>query len=52
MEQTRARKHPQQLALPDVWPEWRLDERTRKLGLRGVAEARAAVLAVRQRIAA
>jgi hypothetical protein len=52
MDRRRPRSQPQQLALPDVRAEWRLDERTRKLGLRGVADARAAVLAARQRMAA
>jgi len=38
--------------LPDRQANWRLDERTRALGLRGVADARAAVLRARQRVAA
>ncbi len=35
----------EQLPLIEVPSSWKLDERTRRIGLRGVAEARAALLA-------
>jgi hypothetical protein len=37
-----------QLTLIDTPPEWRLDERTRQVGRRGLAEARAALQAGRR----
>jgi hypothetical protein len=52
MERRLVPPRPQQLPLHDRPAEWRLDERTRARGLRGVTEARAAVLRARQRVAA
>ncbi len=37
-----------QLTLIDTQPDWRLDEKTRKVGRRGIAEARAALAAGRR----
>jgi hypothetical protein len=36
----------------DAAPEWRLDEHTREVGRRGLAEARAALTAAARRVAA
>ncbi len=33
----------QQLALLDAPPDWRIDERTKEIGRRGLAQARAAL---------
>ncbi len=38
----------QQLVLIETPPEWRLDETTREVGRRGLAEARQALAAARQ----
>jgi hypothetical protein len=38
---------PEQLALIEAPPDWRLDEATRELGRRGVAEARRRLAAAR-----
>ncbi len=38
----------QQLVLIETPPEWRLDESTREVGRRGLAEARQALAAARQ----
>jgi hypothetical protein len=37
-----------QLTLIDTQPDWRLDEKTRRLGRRGIADARAALAAGRR----
>jgi hypothetical protein len=37
-----------QLTLIDTQPDWRLDEKTRKVGRRGIADARAALAAGRR----
>jgi hypothetical protein len=37
-----------QLTLIDTQPNWRLDEKTRRVGRRGIAEARAALAAGRR----
>ncbi len=39
----------EQLTLLQTPTSWKLDERTRRIGLRGVAEARAALLSHRDR---
>ncbi len=36
-----------QLVLIETIPEWRIDERTREIGRRGIAQARAALAASR-----
>ncbi len=36
---------PRQLTLIETSPDWRLDDRTREIGRRGVARARAALAA-------
>jgi hypothetical protein len=36
---------PRQLTLIEISPDWRLDDRTREIGRRGVARARAALAA-------
>lgn len=41
-----------QLALIETKPSWKLDRRTREIGLRGVAQARAALRAAAERQAA
>ena len=41
-----------QLALLDTPPDWKIDERTRELGLAGIARARAALVAASRGAAA
>ncbi len=45
---TKTTNRPNQLILLDSQPDWRLDERTRRVGREGLARARAALQASRR----
>jgi hypothetical protein len=47
MTKTTQPQRPNQLILLDAQPDWRLDERTRRVGREGLARARAALQAGR-----
>jgi hypothetical protein len=48
MTKTNQPNRPNQLILLDTQPDWRLDERTRRVGREGLARARAALQASRR----
>jgi len=48
MTKTTHPQRPNQLILLDAQPDWRLDERTRRVGREGLARARAALQASRR----